>query len=416
MRGGEILNIAAVANLGNNIVVQSKGKVPDMNTNNQLFGNVFGQVLSNQQVQSPPIPDDSQLNLVQELLSILDVDSLEEAESLIGSKDLIVNPKELKELLSKLLGENATTEEELSDSNVWDLLAGINVQASQLKDAIVQSLNGQGPVSSVEASQAVQLLKIIQLIGKKSDLTLKQESTLFDLNQLVKDLKDGVSKEVKFPSTLLTDMSNNKAVNTAMNKLSLDQTMKPGVQQVVIKQVATPTEKVIETKEVVSPIQGQSSMIVQTKVETVSVTLPNEKPGQSEEFLKDLQKVMNRVQFGQAGGANRLVVKLYPEHLGTIRIELIQKDGMLTAKMLASTTLGKDLLDSHSNQLRQGLVNQNIQIEKLEITQSVQDSAREERNQSFQESFRQQQERQETKKDEKEEIATFEDFLKEVEV
>ncbi|MDF2066016.1 flagellar hook-length control protein FliK [Bacillus sp. Cr_A10] len=410
------MNIAAVANLGNNIVVQSKGKVPDMNTNNQLFGNVFGQVLSNQQVQSPPIPDDSQLNLVQELLNILDVDALEEAESLIGSKDLIVNPKELKELLSKLLGENATTDEELSESNVWDLLAGLNVQASQLKDAIVQSLNGQGPVSSVEASQAVQLLKIIQLIGKKSDLTLKQESTLFDLNQLVKDLKDAVSKEVKLPLTLPTDMSNNKAVNAAMNKLSLDQTMKPSVQQVVIKQVATPTEKVIETREVVSPIQGQSSMIVQTKVETVSVTLPNEKPGQSEEFLKDLQKVMNRVQFGQAGGANRLVVKLYPEHLGTIRIELIQKDGMLTAKMLASTTLGKDLLDSHSNQLRQGLVNQNIQIEKLEITQSVQDSARQERNQSFQESFRQQQERQETKKDEKEEIATFEDFLKEVEV
>ncbi|MFB5087124.1 flagellar hook-length control protein FliK [Psychrobacillus sp. PGGUH221] len=410
------MNIAAVANLGNNIVVQSKGKVPDMNTNNQLFGNVFGQVLSNQQVQSPPIPDDSQVNLVQELLNILDVDALEEAESLIGSKDLIVNPKELKELLSKLLGENATTDEELSESNVWDLLAGTNVQASQLKDAIVQSLNGQGPVSSVEASQAVQLLKIIQLIGKKSDLTLKQESTLFDLNQLVKDLKDAVSKEVKLPLTLPTDMSNNKAVNTTMNKLSLDQTMKPSVQQVVIKQVATPTEKVIETREVVSPIQGQSSMIVQTKVETVSVTLPNEKPGQSEEFLKDLQKVMNRVQFGQAGGANRLVVKLYPEHLGTIRIELIQKDGMLTAKMLASTTLGKDLLDSHSNQLRQGLVNQNIQIEKLEITQSVQDSARQERNQSFQESFRQQQERQETKKDEKEEIATFEDFLKEVEV
>lgn len=403
------MNIAAVANLGNNIVVQSNGKVPVLNTNNQLFGNVFGQVLSNQQVQSPSILDESQLNLVQELLSILDVDSLEEAESLIGSKDLIVNPKELKELLGKLLGENATTEEDLSESNVWDLLAGINVQASQLKDAIVQSLNGQGPVSSVEASQAVQLLKIIQLIGKKSDLTLKQESTLFDLNQLVKDLKDGVSKEVKFPSTLLTDMANDKAVNTAMNKLSV-------VQQVVIKQVATPTEKVIETKEVVSPIQGQSSMIVQTKVETVSVTLPNEKPGQSEEFLKELQKVMNRVQFGHAGGANRLVIKLYPEQLGTIRIELIQKDGMLTAKMLASTALGKDLLDSNSSQLRQGLVNQNIQIEKLEITQSVQDSARQERNQSFQESFRQQQERQETKKDEKEEITTFEDFLNEVEV
>ncbi|MEI4768574.1 flagellar hook-length control protein FliK [Psychrobacillus sp. FJAT-51614] len=410
------MNIAAVANLGNNIVVQPKGKLPVMNTNNQLFGNVFGQVLSNEQVQSVPITDDSQLKLVQDLLNILDVDSLGDAESLIGTKELIVNPKELKELLNKLLGENANTEEDLSDSNVWDLLAGINVQASQLKDAIVISLNGQGPATPVEASQALQLLKIVQLIGKKSDLTLKQESTLFDLNQLVKDLKDGVSKEVKLPLTLQTDMSNDKAINTAMNKLSLDQAMKPVVQQVIIKQVATTTEKVIETKEVTSPIQGQASTIVLTKVETVSVTLPTEKTAQSEEFLKDLQKVMNRVQFGQAGGANRLVIKLYPEQLGTIRIELIQKDGMLTAKMLASTTLGKDLLDSNSNHLRQGLVNQNIQIEKIEITQAIQDSARQERNQSFQESFRQQQERQETNKDEKEEVATFEDFLKEVEV
>ena len=63
---------------------------------------------------------------------------------------------------------------------------------------------------------------------------------------------------------------------------------------------------------------------------------------------------MNRVQFGQAGGANRLVLKLFPEHLGTIRIELIQKDGMLTARILASTALGKEMLDSNSSQLRQG--------------------------------------------------------------
>ncbi len=140
-----------------------------------------------------------------------------------------------------------------------------------------------------------------------------------------------------------------------------------------------------------SNIQGQPSTIVQTKVETVSVTLPTEKPAQSEELVKELQKAMNRAQFGQAGGANRLVIKLYPEHLGTIRIELIQKDGMLTARMLASTALGKEMLDSQSGQLKQGLMNQNIQVERLEITQALQDTSRQDRNQAFNESFKQQQ-------------------------
>ena len=32
------------------------------------------------------------------------------------------------------------------------------------------------------------------------------------------------------------------------------------------------------------------------------MTLPTEKAAQSEEFIKELQKVMNRVQFGQTGG------------------------------------------------------------------------------------------------------------------
>ena len=149
------------------------------------------------------------------------------------------------------------------------------------------------------------------------------------------------------------------------------------------------------------------------------MTLPTEKAAQSEEFIKELQKVMNRVQFGQAGGANRLVLKRFPEQLGTIRIELIKKDGMLTAKLLASTALGKEMLDSNSSQLRQGFAGQNIQLEKLEITQALQESTRQEKNQDFQQSFKQQQEeqdQQENSNDQSEEQFSFEDYLQEMEV
>lgn len=405
------MNIAAVVNMGNNVAVQPKSQQQTQVQNNQVFGNVFGQILSNQQVQQPvtPVLDESGQNLIQELLSILNAESLEDVESLLGSKDLSINPKELKDLLNKLLGETTDPNEKLVESDVWDILAGINEQAVQLTDAIMLSLNGKGPATPMEAKQAVELLKVVQLIGKKSDLTLKQESTLFDLDQLLGNVKEAVSGE-----TLLTNGSTN-----ASNQLIVDQVMKSNVGQVVIKQVVSQAEKVIETKEVTSNVQGTSTTIIQTKVETVSITLPAEKPGQSEEYLKELQKVMNRVQFGQAGGANRLVIKLYPEHLGTIRIELIQKDGMLTAKMLASTALGKELLDSNSNHLRQSLVSQNIQVDKLEITQALQDTTRQERNQTFHESFKQQQQQQEqteNSNDQQEEPFSFQDYLEEMEV
>lgn len=395
------MNIATVVNMGNNIAVQPKGQQQTQVQNNQVFGNVFGQILSSQQVQQPvtPIPDESAENLVEELLTLLGAESLEEAESLLDSKELSIDPKQLKELLNKLLGEKTDTEEEPTGSNVWDLLAGIQEQPSKLTDAIMRSLDGQGPATPVEAKQALEMLKVMQLIGKKSDLTLKQETTLFDTQQLLGNVKETLQKA------------------NVTKQLTIEQTMKSVVRQMVVKQVVSQADKVIETKEVTSNVQGQSSINVQTKVQTVSVTLPTEKPAQSEEFVKELQKAMNRAQFGQAGGANRLVLKLNPEHLGSIRIEIIQKDGLLTTKMLASTALGKEMLDSHSSQLRQGLVNQNIQVDKLEITQALQESTRQERNQTFQESFKQQQQEQpETTKEEAEDSSTFVELLKEMEV
>lgn len=387
--------------------IHTSSKIQTTLNNSQKFGSVFGQILSNSQIQPTAAPQaKAEGNVLQDLLAILNVNSLEELESLLGSKELAVNPKELKGLLEKLLGTESETElnEELLESNVWDLLAGINEQATKIIDAIISSLNGQGPSNPADAKQAMELLKTVQLIGNKSDLTIKEESTLFDIKQLLENVKETVGKI----------SINDTSASPQVLKQPIIQT------QMVVKQTAhsVQPEIVTETKEITTNVQGATTTVIQTKVESVSMTLPTEKAAQSEEFIKELQKVMNRVQFGQAGGANRLVLKLFPEQLGTIRIELIQKDGMLTAKILASTALGKEMLDSNSSQLRQGFAGQNIQLEKLEITQALQD-IRQEKNQDFQQSFKQQeqqQQQQENNNEELEEPFTFQDYLEEMEV
>lgn len=408
------VNIAMNVNTNVTATTQSSSKMQTSMNNSQKFGTVFGQILSNSQLQPIAAPQaTSEGNVLQDLLAILNTTSLEELESLVESVELTVNPKELKVLLEKLLGTESDKtlvitdpKEELIESNVWDLLAGINQQATKIIDAIISSLNGQGPSNPADAKQAVELLKTVQLIGNKSDLAIKEESTLFDIKQLLENVKETVGK---LPT-------NETPSSQQVLKQPINQT------QVIVKQLANSIqpEVVTETKEITTSVQGSTNTVVQTKVETVSMTLPTEKATQSEEFIKELQKVMNRVQFGQAGGANRLVLKLFPEHLGTIRIELIQKDGMLTAKILASTALGKEMLDSNSSQLRQGFAGQNIQLEKLEITQALQESARQDKNQTFQQSFKQQQqeeqEQQENGNDQLEEQFSFQDYLHEMEV
>lgn len=391
-----------------NAAIQTSSKIQTTMNNSQKFGSVFGQILSNSQVQPIVTEQVNPVgNVLQDLLAILNATSIEELESVLGTEDLTVNPKELKGLLDKLLGTDSdlNTNEEIQQSNVWDLLAGINEQPTKLTDAIISSLNGQGPSTPTDAKQAVEFLKTVQLIGNKSDLTIKEESTLFDMKQLLENVKEVVSKMPTSEAISSPQLLKQPIIHT----------------QMVLKQTAhtLQTEVVTETKEITSNLQGNTTTVVQTKVESVSLTLPTERAGQSEEFIKELQKVMNRVQFGQTGGVNRLVLKLFPEHLGTIRIELIQKDGMLTARILASTALGKEMLDSNSSQLRQGFAGQNIQLEKLEISQALQDSVRQEKRQNFQQSFKQQQQEQsnEEKNTESQETPiSFDDFLTDMEV
>lgn len=391
-----------------NAAIQTSSKIQTTMNNSQKFGSIFGQILSNSQVQPIVTEQGNPVgNVLQDLLAILNATSIEELESVLGSEDLTVNPKDLKGLLDKLLGTDSdvNTDEEIQQSNVWDLLAGINEQATKLTDAVISSLNGQEPSTPTDAKQAIEFLKTAQLIGNKSDLTIKEESTLFDMKQLLENVKEVVSKLPTSETISSPQLLKQPIIHT----------------QMVVKQTAQTlqAEVVTETKEITSNVPGSTTTVVQTKVESVSLTLPTEKAGQSEEFIKELQKVMNRVQFGQTGGVNRLVLKLFPEHLGTIRIELIQKDGMLTARILASTALGKEMLDSNSSQLRQGFAGQNIQLEKLEISQALQDSARQEKQQNFQQSFKQQQQEQsneETNTESQETPISFDDFLTDMEV
>ena len=164
-------------------------------------------------------------------------------------------------------------------------------------------------------------------------------------------------------------------------------------------------------------LEALTQNTIQTRPNTFQVTLPQAQPGQSEALLKEMQAIINKAQISQNQGVTRLMIKLYPENLGTLRVELVQQNGILTARMLASTAAGREMIDNQLHQLKQAFVQQGLQVERIDVGQTLQDTDRNNREQQgfFNQFFKRQQQEQENKKEQKEQ-QSFEEFLANEEV
>ena len=87
-----------------------------------------------------------------------------------------------------------------------------------------------------------------------------------------------------------------------------------------------------------------------------------------QEFTNQLLNAIKTSKFAQLpNGANRLVIKLNPEQLGSLTVKLVQKNGEMIARIMASTESAKELLEHSVHQLKQALPSVQIEIERFEI-------------------------------------------------
>jgi flagellar hook-length control protein FliK len=138
----------------------------------------------------------------------------------------------------------------------------------------------------------------------------------------------------------------------------------------------------------------------------------------TEKLIQQFESILSKSQFLKAGGTQKLFIKLNPEHLGALRIELIQKDSVLIAKMMTATSTAKDLLESQIQSLKHAFSSQNIQVEKIEISQQMNQQERFiNRDSQPQQEQRQQREQEEQKQQHDSQFgASFEEALLNVEV
>lgn len=92
----------------------------------------------------------------------------------------------------------------------------------------------------------------------------------------------------------------------------------------------------------------------------------------ADSLIKQFESILSKSQFSNVGGMQKLFIKLNPEHLGSISIELIQKDQTITARILTTTEAAKEALESHLHNLKHAFEAQSIKVDNVEIRQQTQ--------------------------------------------
>jgi flagellar hook-length control protein FliK len=208
-------------------------------------------------------------------------------------------------------------------------------------------------VLNQDFKEVVKAVKLFELLGKNQDRTMKNSRITEVIQQTVQKL------EVLMDQTKASVRADylQKTFSSVQSEL---QTLRPSENGL---------EKNLPT---VKPDSATGMVHLQqmTKPEQLIVMLDKSgKPVSTEQLIQQFSNILSKSQFSNKEGTQKLFIKLNPENLGTLRIELIQKDSTIVAKILTTNGTAKDVLESQLQGLKHSFSMQNIHVDRIEITQ-----------------------------------------------
>ncbi len=93
-----------------------------------------------------------------------------------------------------------------------------------------------------------------------------------------------------------------------------------------------------------------------------------------QQFVKEFQNIILSGKFAaSSNGMTKLNIRLTPEHLGTLNIELISKNGELSARILTSSVGAKEMMESQIHVLKNALHGNSIQLDRIVVLEQPQE-------------------------------------------
>lgn len=344
------------------------------------FAGMIEAVLSGNVSEEKPVTPQMKGDLqgITDLLAFLkNIDLLELEEGGKILEDLISNSENLlekalshfgidnEELQSVISNWSNLTESPVDESNEKDnlevlsgLLAGItNIPLNDLASGL-----------NLTDKAVMKALKLIDLMTKYADGNINHSDSLKEsLKTLSMKLEDYASQN--------GESANTKYLQNRFTRLAAELNLINAKNSNVTEIVGNNEGSTVNKPE---SSAGTIAFLPQfSRAEQLTLMLNEQgKPVSAEQLMKQFESILAKSQFINSGGTQKLFIKLFPEHLGSIRVELFQKDQVMMARIITSTGTAKETLESQVNGLKQAFAAQNISLDKIEIFQQTQQQER----------------------------------------
>lgn len=94
-----------------------------------------------------------------------------------------------------------------------------------------------------------------------------------------------------------------------------------------------------------------------------------------------LRQVIEQIKVFSSSDVNRLEVQLYPQHLGRLQIQIMMKNGTMTAQIMTETEMAKSAIENQLQQLKETFREQSMKVDAVEVSVATSDFQKEQERQ-----------------------------------
>ncbi|MCU9612101.1 flagellar hook-length control protein FliK [Caldibacillus lycopersici] len=236
-----------------------------------------------------------------------------------------------------------------------------------------------------QLSGAINTLKVLR---SNLQMTSNLHTTFVNLTE-----SEGIAKPL-FPFQFQKIMLPIRAANEQLSQLTEKQSnvvspIKEQISGVIAESMDDPVQ--MDT----ANIENQENVILNpiNNLDTLKLLDDSGKPLTFERFVKDFEAVLAKGNFTNTGNVQKLTINLNPENLGQLKIELVQQQNEIVAKIITSSHHAKELMESQVQALKQAFVNQNINVVRIDLENPT--TSNDNRNQQHQQDEQQYRDAQE---------------------
>ncbi|WP_134686201.1 flagellar hook-length control protein FliK [Brevibacillus migulae] len=316
-----------------------------------------------------------QLQLEGEGSEQLSADALQALQTLIakyggaleGQTGAAVTQTDKQAVVTAFMNQGLSQEEAETFTNMLLAMAKpVNGQKSAGLEMVTKQVHELFEALGVEVSKEDKT----QSAGKNPMIQQAASLAAFRLSQSV---RTGEQRNTSDAQTI-----QNLQMNQALSKYQAE----TGIRNISAKTVEAQGSLSTGTQ-VTSPADGQQSQPMTAPVVTQGNLIDGAAGEQTavssrhvvhaDQFATEMSDLfVKQMKLGTFRGFSEAKITLNPESLGQVDVKLTLQNGMLTAHFTAETKNGKELLDNQMSQLRTALINQGLQVDRLEVSQPQQ--------------------------------------------